>query len=168
MEGAQWEIPVSRMKAKRVHWVPLPPQAVALLTRLRALVPADREYLFPNRVDPRRPMANCSLNALMERLGLSGIGTPHGMRASFSTYFNSTGGNIDVLQQWADYLDRLRQERPSSEHEPITPAEKTEKTSVLVAKPEARRVVSFNGKRFEHGGQDQGTAAPASTMLYVI
>jgi integrase len=132
-----------------------PSQAVALLTRLRALVPADREHLFPNRVDPRRPMANRSLNALMERLGLSGVGTPHGMRASFSTYFNSTGGNIDViehclahcstawrtvpanavraaynrhayqderramLQQWADYLDRLRQELAIPEHESI-------------------------------------------------
>lgn len=169
LAGAQWEIPASRMKAKRAHWVPLPPQAVALLTRLRALVPADREYLFPNRVDPRRPMANRSLNALMERLGLSGIGTPHGMRASFSTYFNSTGGNIDViehclahvpanavraaynrhayqderramLQQWADYLDRLRQERPSSEHESIIkPIERTEETSMLAAKPKVAR-----------------------------
>lgn len=51
LAGAQWEIPASRMKAKRAHWIPLPPQAVALLTRLRALVPADREYLFPNRVN---------------------------------------------------------------------------------------------------------------------
>lgn len=154
LEGAQWEIPADRMKAKRAHWIPLPPQAVALLTRLRALVPANREHLFPNRVDPRRPMANRSLNALMERLGFSGEGTPHGMRAAFSTYFNRVGGNIDViehclahvpgnavraaynrhayqderrvmLKEWANYLDRLRQERASSEDESITPVEKT-------------------------------------------
>lgn len=161
LEGAQWEIPAARMKAKRTHWVPLPPQAVALLTRLRALVPADREHLFPNRVDPHRPMANRSLNALMERLGFSGEGTPHGMRASFSTYFNSIGGNIDViehclahaptnavraaynrhvyqnerramLQQWADYLDRLREEQASSRHESFTPVDKTaEKLNLL-------------------------------------
>ena len=81
LEGAQWEIPAERMKAKRAHWIPLSTQAVALLTRLRELVPANREHLFPNRVDPRRPMANRSLNALMERLGFSGEGTPHGMRA---------------------------------------------------------------------------------------
>ena len=150
LEGAQWEIPAERMKAKRAHWIPLSTQAVALLTRLRELVPANREHLFPNRVDPRRPMANRSLNALMERLGFSGEGTPHGMRASFSTHFNSLGGNIDViehclahvpanavraaynrhayqderramLQQWADHLDRLREERASSEDESIVP-----------------------------------------------
>ena len=146
LEGAQWEIPAERMKAKRAHWIPLSTQAVALLTRLRELVPANREHLFPNRVDPRRPMANRSLNALMERLGFSGEGTPHGMRASFSTHFNSLGGNIDViehclahvpanavraaynrhayqderramLQQWADRLDQLRRECVPTEHE---------------------------------------------------
>ena len=146
LEGAQWEIPAERMKAKRAHWIPLSTQAVALLTRLRELVPANREHLFPNRVDPRRPMANRSLNALMERLGFSGEGTPHGMRASFSTHFNSLGGNIDViehclahvpanavraaynrhayqderramLQQWANRLDQLRRECVPTEHE---------------------------------------------------
>lgn len=144
LAGACWEIPAERMKAKRTHWVPLSTQAVALLSRLRELVPANREFLFPNRIDPRRPMANRSLNALMERFGFSGEGTPHGMRAAFSTYFNSIGGNIDViehclahvpanavraaynrhayqderrvmLQQWADHLDHLRRESASAE-----------------------------------------------------
>lgn len=139
LDGGQWEIPAARMKAKRSHWIPLSPQAVALLTRLRVLVPGDREHLFPNRLDPRRPMANRSLNALMERSGFSGEGTPHGMRAAFSTYFNRIGAGVDViehclahvpanavraaynrhvyqderramLQQWADYLDHLRRE----------------------------------------------------------
>jgi len=88
-------------------------------------------------------MASRSLNAVMERLGYSGEGTPHGMRAAFSTYFNSRGENADVvemclahaskdktraaynrhayreerrvmLQQWADQLDVLRRERRMS------------------------------------------------------
>jgi hypothetical protein len=46
-----------------------------------------------------------------------------------------------MLQQWADYLDRLRQERPSSEHESVTPVKKTEKTPKLAAKPKAGRVL---------------------------
>lgn len=98
LDGSQWEIPAERMKAKRPHWIPLSSQAVALLTRLRELVPASREHLFPNRVDPRRPMANRSLNAVMERLGFSGEGTPHGMRSAFSTHFNSLNENIDVIE----------------------------------------------------------------------
>ncbi|NDP49279.1 MAG: tyrosine-type recombinase/integrase [Sulfuriferula multivorans] len=175
LEGAQWEIPAARMKAKRAHWVPLTPQAVALLTRLRTLVPADREYLFPNRVDPRRPMANRSLNALMERLGFGGEGTPHGMRAAFSTYFNRTGGNIDViehclahvpanavraaynrhayqderrtmLQEWAGHLDRLRNERANSEDESVIVVKTAEDVSNRDAKAKPGRVSMVSTK----------------------
>lgn len=137
VEAAEWEIPAERMKAGRAHWVPLSPQSVKLLKELRALVPEGSVYLFPNRLDPDRPMADRSLNALMERLGFSGDGTPHGMRATFSTHFNAIGASIDViehclahvpgnrvraaynrhayqverremLQAWADHVDQLR------------------------------------------------------------
>lgn len=137
LETAQWEIPAARMKANRPHWVPLSAQAVELLTRLRKIVPTGHEHLFPNRLDPRRPMANRSLNALMERLGFGSEGTPHGMRAAFSTHFNGLGASVDViehclahvpanavraaynrhayqnerrvmLQAWADHLDYVR------------------------------------------------------------
>jgi integrase len=150
VDNAQWEIPAERMKGNRPHWVPLSSQAVELLKRLRELVPADRDHLFPNRDDPKRPMANRSLNAVMERLGFAGEGTPHGMRAAFSTYFNSLEQNIDVieqclahvpsnavraaynrhayrperramLQQWADRLDYLRkQATPAAERQQDT------------------------------------------------
>ncbi len=125
------------MKAGRAHWVPLSRQCVKLLQELRALIPESSVYLFPNRLDPERPMADRSLNALMERLGFSGDGTPHGMRAMFSTHFNATGASIDViehclahvpgnrvraaynrhayraerrslLQDWADHVEALR------------------------------------------------------------
>ena len=98
LDAAEWEIPAERMKAGRAHWVPLSRQAVYWLRELRTLVPDESVYLFPNRVDPSRPMADRSLNAVMERLGLSGQGTPHGMRAAFSTYFNAKGANIDVIE----------------------------------------------------------------------
>jgi integrase len=68
LKAAEWEIPADRMKAGRAHWVPLSRQCVKLLQELRALVPDDSVYLFPNRLDPDRPMADRSLNALMERL----------------------------------------------------------------------------------------------------
>ena len=88
LEAGSWEIPVERMKSNRDHWIPLSDQAIGLLRDLREQTPADQELLFPNRRDPRRPMAGRTLNALMERLGYSGEGTPHGMRAAFSTHFN--------------------------------------------------------------------------------
>ena len=137
LEAGEWEIPGERMKKGRTHWVPLSKQAISLLRQLRKLTPASQELLFPNRRDPRRPMANRSLNAVMERLGYSGEGTPHGMRSAFSTHFNGLNANADVielclahapmgktraaynrhlykeerrqmLQDWADRLDYLR------------------------------------------------------------
>jgi len=139
LKAAEWEVPADRMKAGRAHWVPLSRQAVRQLMALRSLVPTNSVFLFPNRVDPRRPMADRSLNALMERLGFSGDGTPHGMRAAFSTHFNATGASVDViehclahvpgnrvraaynrhayqderrtlLQAWANHVDRLRRD----------------------------------------------------------
>ena len=98
LDAAEWEIPAERMKAGRAHWVPLSRQSMHWLRELRTIVPEESDLLFPNRVDPSRPMADRSLNAVMERLGLSGKGTPHGMRAAFSTYFNATGANVDVIE----------------------------------------------------------------------
>lgn len=140
LQAGEWEIPAERMKGKRPHWVPLSPQALDLLFELRKLIPNKQEFLFPNRRDSKRPMANRSLNAVMERLGCSGIGTPHGMRAAFSTHFNGIDANADVielclahmpmsktraaynrhlykeerramLQEWAVRLDTLRTQR---------------------------------------------------------
>lgn len=137
LKAKAWTIPASRMKAKREHWVPLSSQAVKLLNELRGLVPHKCEFLFPNRLDPSRPMANRSLNAVIERLGYGGESTPHGMRAAFSTHFNKVGASVDViehclahspadkiraaynrhayqderramLQAWADHLDNER------------------------------------------------------------
>ncbi|MGX5729708.1 tyrosine-type recombinase/integrase [Pseudoxanthomonas beigongshangi] len=143
LEAGEWEIPGERMKKGRTHWVPLSKQAIGLLRQLRKLTPANQVLLFPNRRDPRRPMANRSLNAVMERLGYSGEGTPHGMRSAFSTHFNGLNANADVielclahapmgktraaynrhlykeerrkmLQDWADRLDYLRKKRSST------------------------------------------------------
>ena len=156
--AAEWEVPAERMKAGRAHWVPLSKQVLRLLSKLRAIAPSNNEFLFPNRDDPKRPMADRSLNALMERLGFSGDGTPHGMRAVFSTHFNGIGSNADViehclahvagnrvraaynrhayqderrqmLQAWANHIDRLRR------------ADSVEKMTVSVSaeKPKASR-----------------------------
>ena len=115
-------------------------------------------------------MANRSLNALMERLGFSGEGTPHGMRASFSTHFNSLGGNIDViehclahvpanavraaynrhayqderramLQEWADRLDQLRRECAAPKNECASAAPLT-LTDTTKSKPRHTRARS--------------------------
>lgn len=110
LAGRSWTIPAARMKAKHEHWVPLSDQAIKLLKELRQKASDDRVHLFPNRIDPSRPMANRSLNALLERLGFGGESTPHGMRAVFSTHFNKLGANIDVIEHCLAHvpLNRVR------------------------------------------------------------
>ncbi|WP_202841617.1 tyrosine-type recombinase/integrase [Luteimonas saliphila] len=163
-----WEIPAERMKAGHPHWVPLPRQAVALLTELRAIVPKGQKYLFPNRRDPNRPMAGRTLNALMDRLGFGDKGTPHGMRAAFSTHFNGRHANADVierclahvpvnavraaynrhaylkerramLQQWADYLDLLHKKHGKHAVLPPVPPTVRRKTNSGTQRRRSRR-----------------------------
>lgn len=116
-DAAAWEIPAERMKARRAHWVPLSRQAVSCLRVLRTIVPDDSRWLFPNRVDPTRPMADRSLNAVMESLGLSGQATPHGMRAAFSTYFNAQGASIDVIEHCLAHVPANRVRAAYNRHQ---------------------------------------------------
>lgn len=132
LDAAEWVIPAERMKMRREHFVPLSRQAVALLRDLRDM--SDGEVLFPHRDKPGATLNDRTLNALLERIGYAGEKV-HGWRVAFSTHFNGLGANPDVveaclaharkgvrgvynraeyrderrvmLQQWADYLDRL-------------------------------------------------------------
>ena len=130
-----WLVPKDRKKERRDFLVCLPKQATSLLCELRTL--SKGRLLFPNRDDPNRPMANRTLNALLERHKLSGLTKVHGLRASASTHLNDSDPlNSDVieyalahavgssvkriydrgdreiqravlLQNWADYLENL-------------------------------------------------------------
>ncbi|WP_144372719.1 tyrosine-type recombinase/integrase [Vogesella urethralis] len=133
LDEGEWFISGVRMKSGVAHWVPLSTQAVALLKDWRIYSNNASPYVFPNRRNPMRPMAGNTLNNLMNRHGLKGEGTPHGLRSGFSTYFNKRNEDKDVierclahepgnkvraaynrwdyaperrklLQQWADYL----------------------------------------------------------------
>lgn len=79
-----WIVPASRMKAKRIHRVPLSSQALEWLKRLPTFVGND--YLFPSR-NRQGCLSNMSMLNLMRRLPLyaaSGeIAVPHGFRSSF-------------------------------------------------------------------------------------
>lgn len=134
LDNGVWLVPADRMKNRRDHWVPLSRQALAVLRELKKT--SQTELLFPNRRDATRPMANRSLNAMLERLGFT-EDTVHGFRSVFSTHFNGKGANPDVverclahapkdkvraaynrhpyqderramLQEWADFIDTLR------------------------------------------------------------
>jgi integrase len=78
-----WIVPAERMKGGEEHKVPLAPYLIDLLTALpRSRDPQD-DLIFLSSV-PGRPLARNALQKMLKRLDRSE--TPHGMRASFSTW----------------------------------------------------------------------------------
>lgn len=105
LDTAEWVIPACRMKSRREHIVPLSKQAVVILKELYHYKIAG-EFLFPHRSRPDAPMADRTLNALIERLGYGELATPHGFRALFSTFWNARGANADVVEKCLAHVPR--------------------------------------------------------------
>lgn len=119
------------------HVVPMPTQAVALLRDLHPLTGHGR-YVFPGQRDHDRPMSDNSVRSALYGLGFGKEQSWHGFRASARTMLvdqldldplaieanlahavkDSNGRSynrtkylikrFDQIQQWADYLDKLR------------------------------------------------------------
>ncbi|WP_447530105.1 tyrosine-type recombinase/integrase [Vreelandella sp. TE19] len=117
--------------------VPLPHQAVTMLTELHRLT-GRGEYVFPGARSSKRPMSNTTIKAALDRMGFKGEMTAHGFRAMARTILaerlgypeqyieqqlahkvrdaNGSAYNRtthleqrrEMLQSWADYLDALR------------------------------------------------------------
>lgn len=120
----------------QAHVVPLPRQAVELLKALQPLT-GNREYVFPGFRDPKAPMSEAAVNAALHAMGYKDRHVWHGFRASGRTILRQVlkfpadvieaqlahkgqithGGAYDrathvderddMLQVWADYLDKL-------------------------------------------------------------
>ena len=104
LEEGLWTVPAGRMKKREQHIVPLPKQAVATLRNLRALMP-NREVLFPNGHDPRRPAGLTYLNKVVTRLGFQGF-TAHGIRATGSTMLNELAFRPEVIEHQLSHVER--------------------------------------------------------------
>jgi len=120
------------------HAVPLPVQAVALLRNLQPLT-GHGVYVFPGERSYDRPISDNSVRSALYALGFGKEQTWHGFRASARTMLvdelnldplaieanlahavkDSNGRSYnrtqylkqraDMVQQWADYLDKLAQ-----------------------------------------------------------
>lgn len=118
------------------HVVPLPRQAIELLQDLHQLT-GNREHAFPGIRNPRTCMSEAAVNAALHSMGYQGRHCWHGYRATGRTLLRQTlkypadvieaqlahtgqithGGAYDratfqderaeMLQTWADYLDKL-------------------------------------------------------------
>ncbi|MCL2012410.1 MAG: integrase arm-type DNA-binding domain-containing protein [Cystobacterineae bacterium] len=139
LEGAEWRIPAEKMKMRQMHIVPLARQVLAILSELRQYTGSGR-FLFPSMRANSAPISNMTLLAGLRRLGYDkDTMTVHGFRSMASTRLNEMGYNRDwierqlahgerdairaaynyaehlperrrMMQEWADYLDKLRVE----------------------------------------------------------
>ncbi|NRH23481.1 integrase domain-containing protein [Pantoea stewartii] len=100
-----WKIPAARMKAKREHIVPLSSQALNILDIMRT-ISSHREYLFPSRNNPNKPMNSQTANAALKRIGYGGRLVAHGLRSIASTAMNEAGINADVIEAALAHCDR--------------------------------------------------------------
>lgn len=78
LDAGIWTIPAARMKAGRVHQIPLSPPALALFKKANEV--RTGSYVFPG-IRPTKPMSNMSMTKLLRDLGITE--TVHGFRSAF-------------------------------------------------------------------------------------
>lgn len=100
-DAAEWRIPAERMKMKRIHIVPLAPQAIQVLRTLQ-VISGHSELLFPGDRDRKKPMSNNTILKALERMGYKGKMTGHGFRglASTALYERQTAGRCGSPPEW--------------------------------------------------------------------
>ncbi|MGL6596945.1 integrase domain-containing protein [Aeromonas veronii] len=103
-EANVWNIPAERMKMDRPHRVPLTPQALSLLERMRP-ISGHRPFVFPGRQDPLGHINDQSANAALKRLGYGGRLVAHGLRSLGSTTLNEQGFNPDAIEAALSHAD---------------------------------------------------------------
>lgn len=82
LDRAEWSIPAERMKAKRLHRVPLAPRAVEILRQAEAL--SDGSGLVFPGTKAGRPLSDMTLSKLLKELEIDAH--VHGFRTSFKTW----------------------------------------------------------------------------------
>lgn len=105
LPGNEWKIPAERMKMRRIHLVPLPWQAVALLNELHRITGAG-DWLFPNFRRPDDVMSATTINRALEHMGYaSGLWTGHDFRATASTQLHEMGFKPDVIERQLAHVE---------------------------------------------------------------
>lgn len=136
--AGRWEIPAEKMKMRLPHIVPLPKQAVALLNEIYAYTGHGKYVFPSMRGSSRCLSENGVRTALRDMGYCNDTVTPHGFRATARTLLDEVLGyrvewiehqlahsvrdangraynrtsflepREEMMQAWADYLDRLR------------------------------------------------------------
>jgi integrase len=119
LAAAVWIIPAARTKMRRAHRVPLPRQALQILSGLQTVTGTAR-LVFPGVRSVQRPISENTMNAALRRLGYSqNEATAHGFRATASTLLNESGKwNADAIERQLGHMDQssIRRAYARSEH----------------------------------------------------
>jgi integrase len=105
LERATWTIPAHRMKARKLHVVPLSDQALELLRQAKAAATKSR-FVFPSLSRLDRPISATTLNFALDEMGFAGRLTPHGLRATASTVLNGMGFSPDLIEKQLAHMER--------------------------------------------------------------
>ncbi|GBG02537.1 integrase [Azospira sp. I13] len=105
LEAGLWTVPAERMKMREAHTVPLSFQAVEILRGMQALTGRGR-YVFPGRKDREQPLTHEGIRDVFNRAGYAGKFTPHGVRGTFSTFFNEAGADHEVIELCLAHAER--------------------------------------------------------------
>jgi integrase len=106
LAGAVWTIPASRTKMRRIHRVPLPRQAIAVLEALQPYS-AHQALVFPAIGRGLKPISENTMNAALRRMGFGPDDmTSHGFRAAASTLLNESGRfSVDAIERALAHQD---------------------------------------------------------------
>lgn len=95
LETAEWRIPPERMKAGKLHIVPLVPAAVAILEELRGLfAPKATDFAFPGL---KGQMSDATMAKVL-RVCVGSDYTVHGFRSAFRDW----AADIGFADAWAE------------------------------------------------------------------
>ena len=105
IENRVWVIPAARMKRNREHIVPLTPQTLALLERLKAMR-GSSEYLFPSHRGRNKHANVQTANMALKRIGFKGELVSHGLRALASTALNEQRFDSELIEVCLAHVDK--------------------------------------------------------------
>ncbi|HHR6043390.1 TPA: tyrosine-type recombinase/integrase [Providencia alcalifaciens] len=104
-ENSLWEIPKERMKKRRPHLVPLSPQVLEILDKLK-VISGNYSLLFPGRNDVRKPISDASINKVIAKIGYKGRLTGHGFRHMMSTILHEKGFDSAWIELQLAHVDK--------------------------------------------------------------
>lgn len=97
LENNLWVIPAERIKTGLVHKVPLTPQTLEILEKIKP-ISSHSKYIFPADRNPNAHANKASANMALKRMGYQGKQTSHGLRGLARTTLSDHSFNYEASE----------------------------------------------------------------------